>query len=477
MRYRPALTAFFLMAFLTSAAQGIDSSDHLRVSEKYLETIIAKSSKTEEALAEKGKKTIAALKKEEEKLYKKLYKLDSAAAKSLFGESQKKYEDIIKKLGDAPQVANELRPGNYIPFLDSIKTSLGFLEGKTNLFAPGAENAEKKIKEAIDKANVLKGRFDQAASVQKFIRERRQYLKEQLSKFGLAKDLKRLNKQAYYYSQMIRDYKEIFSDPKKIEKHVLALLNEIPAFKNFMQRNSMLASIFGVPSSGGTAISIAGLQTRASVQQVVSRTIPGATTNPASFISGQLQAGNSQLASLKSKIAFVDLSGSPEQMPDFKPNTQKTKPLIKRLELGTNVQFGKSNQLLPSIGDFALSLAYKLNDNGSIGVGSSYKLGFGSLQSIRFTHQGYGFRSFIDWKIKGGFYISGGYEKNYLPQLQNVLPGHPLQSWQESGLLGISKRIQAGKKKKISFQLLFDMLSYKNIPRSQPVIFRTGWIF
>ena len=34
-------------------------------------------------------------------------------------------------------------------------------------------------------------------------------LKEQLEKYGMAKDLKKLNKEVYYYQQQINEYKDL----------------------------------------------------------------------------------------------------------------------------------------------------------------------------------------------------------------------------------------------------------------------------
>jgi hypothetical protein len=476
------ITRLFLVVIFIATVECLFAQDATNapvqtIPEKFLDATLSRSSKIEEKITTESKKVLISMQREEEKLRRRLYKIDSVAANNLFSRGAAKYEGLKQKLSQKAGNISQNRIGNYIPFLDTLKTSLNFLQSNPSKFLPGSKELQDKLKETIGKVDLLKDKFDQAGAIQQFIRERKQYLKEQLSKFGLGKQLKKFNKQAYYYSQLIKDYKEIFSDPKKIEKHAIALLNKIPAFQKFMQKNSMLASIFGMPSGNSNPVSFVGIQTRASVQQIVRSSVITSGPNPAQFISQQLQTANDQLSAIKNKIAFVDLSGNPEQMPDFKPNQQKTKPFLKRLELGANVQFGKTNNFLPTSGDFAFSLGYKLNDNGVVGIGSSYKLGISSLSGIHFSNQGFGLRSYIDWKIKGGFYVSGGYEKNYLPQLQNINVPQRLETWQESGLIGISKKYTISKKRKLTLQLSFDFLSYKNIPRSQPFLFRTGWIF
>ena len=54
-----------------------------------------------------------------------------------------------------------------------------------------------------------------------------------------------------------------------------------------------------------------------------------------------------------------------------------------------------------------------------------------------------------------------------------------MNGWQQSGLIGISKVISLKTKlfKKTSIKLLWDFLSYQQMPRTQPVIFRAGYNF
>src|SRR5207237_1413894 len=117
---------------------------------------------------------------------------------------------------------------------------------------------------------------------------------------------------------------------------------------------------------------------------------------------------------------------------------------------------------------------------------ASYKLGWGrGWNDIRLTQEGAGLRSYIDWKIKGSFWISGGYEMNYKSQLRDFRISSPFgggrvgAAWQQSGLIGLSKVIDVRSKffKKTKVQLLWDFLSYQQFPRTQPVIFRVGYSF
>ena len=141
---------------------------------------------------------------------------------------------------------------------------------------------------------------------------------------------------------------------------------------------------------------------------------------------------------------------------------------------------------MPTTTDIGLSLGYKLNDKSVAGLGATYKLGMGSIQHIRFTHQGVGLRSFIDWKAPFGshrgrkeasLFVSGGYELNYNSAFKNLHQLDDLNAWQTAGLIGISKRLKIKTKfiKETKFQLLYDMLHKNHTPVTQPVIFRFGY--
>jgi hypothetical protein len=113
-----------------------------------------------------------------------------------------------------------------------------------------------------------------------------------------------------------------------------------------------------------------------------------------------------------------------------------------------------------------------------IGVGASYKLGWGqNFRNIRLSNQGAGLRSYVDWKLKGPFWVSGGYEMNYKTAFNSFYQLQDLNAWQRSGLLGLSKVISVKTKffKKTKLQLLWDFLSYRQIPKTQPIVFRVGY--
>lgn len=445
---------------------------------RFLDKINKKSESIEDKLISGSEKALKRLASQEKKMKKKLARKDSSAAEQLFGDVDKRYKDLQSKLEQPTKLTG--RAGQYFPHLDTLKTSLNFLTQNNELLANGKEMAGK-VKDALGSVKGLEGKLDQATDIKKYLRERKQMLKEQMNRFGLTKELQKYNKQAYYYAEQVNTYKAMLEDPSRLEQKALELVKKLPAFQDFFKKNSELASLFRLPDNYGSTASLAGLQTRSSVQSLIQDRIASAGPNATAMLQQNVQAAQAQLSSLKNKLNDLGGMGNSEgDVPDFKPNNQKTKSFLQRLEYGTNLQSQRSSNYFPTTTDVGLSVGYKLNDKSIIGVGASYKVGWGeNIRNIKVSSQGVGFRSFADYKIKGSFFASGGFEYNYQQPFSSVSIVRDLESWQKSGLIGVSKIISLKSKmfKKTRMQLLWDFLSYQQIPQAQPLKFRVGYNF
>jgi hypothetical protein len=480
MNLRNLLLAVSLIA-ASLRAQSQDeqlNSDQVQMSPKilakYFDEASGKSQKVKEKLNKETDRALQELQNLEKKMQKKLNRIDSAKAKEIFGNVKEKYGSLEQKLKQ-----NKLT--HYTASLDTLSTSLNFLHQDLPLLSQAKETKEK-LTQALSKVNALKDQFNKAEDIKAFIKERKQYLKEQLSQLGFAKELKKLNKQAYYYSQQINEYKALLKDHKKAGKKALEILSKTKPFRDFMRKNSQLASLFRLPGDPNDPVSqasLAGLQTRAQVNNLIQQQLAIGGPGAQQQFQQNIQAAQTQLNQLKDKVMKLGQSSTDMEMPEgFRPNNQKTKSFMQRLEYGTNIQSQKANGYFPVTSDIGLSVGYKLNDKSLLGIGASYKMGWGqNIRNINITHQGVGLRSFVDWKIKGSFWMSGGYEMNYRNEFNGVVELKNLDAWQQSGLIGVSKAISLKTRffKKTKFQLLWDMLSYHQIPRTQPIIFRIGY--
>jgi hypothetical protein len=155
-------------------------------------------------------------------------------------------------------------------------------------------------------------------------------LKAQLQNLGFVKEFTSINKQVYYYEQQLIAYKDVLKDPKKPGTKAIQLLSQTNVFKEFMRKNSMLASLFRVPDAEDPAnfIDIAGAQTRSSVGELLSQRFGGLTSdggmvNPQQYMQQQIQAVQPQLNAIKNKLNKLGGGNSDMEMPDFKPDNQK----------------------------------------------------------------------------------------------------------------------------------------------------------
>ncbi|PZR25214.1 MAG: hypothetical protein DI535_18970 [Citrobacter freundii] len=447
------------------------------LSGKYIQQVGDKAADLQAKLDKRSRRILRAFQKEEEKLQHKLQRKDSSAAATVFANAGKEYEQLQQRLSSGGALQQ------YIPSLDTLNSSLKFLQQNPQL-AGLTKDGPAKLKNAVAKMTGLESEFRKAEEIKRFLKERKQYLSDQLSHLNMAGDLKKLNKQTYYYSAQINEYKQVLKDHKKAEQKALELLSKTKLFKDFMQKNSVLASLFRLPGDPNTspAASLAGLQTRAQVNNLVQQQLAAGGPSAQAQFSQNMQDAQSKLNELKNKLSNLgNSSGGDLDMPDgFKPNNQRTKTFLQRIELGANIQSQKSNSYFPVTSDIALTAGYKLNDNSIIGIGAGYKLGWGrNIRNVKITHEGVSLRSFVDIKLKGSFWITGGYELNYRETFNRIDVLLDKSAWQESGLIGLSKVVDMRSKllKKTKVQLLWDFLSYRQMPKPAAVQFRIGYSF
>lgn len=324
--------------------------------------------------------------------------------------------------------------------------------------------------------------MQKAETIRRFLKERKQFLQEQLGRYGLGQKLQRLNKDVHFYSQYINEYKFILQDPHKLERKAIELLSKTSIFQDFLRKHSFLASIFHVPGDPGRPAfqtNMAGLQTRAQVNQTIQQQFATSGQALPQAIQQNIQQAQNQVRQLKDKITNLT-GGQDNELPNFKSNKQKTKSFLRRLEFGTNIQTHQASNYFPATSDIGISLGYKLNDKSIVGIGMAYALGLGSgWRDVQLSSQGLGLRSFLDWKLKGSYWISGGYEMNYRSTFNTVDQLKNLNAWQKIGLLGISKVVSLKTKffKKTKISLLWDFLSNQQIPETKPIIVRVGYNF
>jgi Skp family chaperone for outer membrane proteins len=495
MRY--IIAVFFIVFSLNCFGQKTDSipaSDTAKqnviatiesIPDKSLDYINKKYSKLSNTVQTQSEKLLNRMQQQEAKLQKKLQGVDSSKAKELFENSKAKYDALQQKIHSPINTATT-KLKEYIPGLDSINTALKFLS-QPDAIAGLTTDKLNQLSSLTGSVQELQSRLQQANEIQDFIRARETQLKNVLANTGLGKELLGINKEVFYYQQRLAEYKELINDKKKLEEKLISTVRTLPAFQKFWQKNSYLAQLFPMPGNyNATAQALPGLQTTASIQQQIQQRfgsqIAPATNNTMSgsgYFQQQAGVAQAQLNELKDKINASGGGSTDMTTPDFKPNEQKTKSFLQRFEYGVNFQSQQGTYFLPATTDIALNLGYKIADNKVAGISASYKLGWGSgWDHIAFSSEGLGLRSYLDIKAKGSFWLSAGFEYNYLSAFNSLQDLHSnVDVWQRCALAGLTKKYKMGKKREGKVQLLYDFLAAKQIPAAQGLKFRVGWNF
>ncbi|HMH35089.1 MAG TPA: hypothetical protein VK543_18765 [Puia sp.] len=479
------LTGILLCLTVCACAQKTDSViDRItQFPNRLFSKIQNKTDRLDAQLTRQTEKYLERLARKENKIRRKLFKTDSNSAKNLFDGAQQKYQQLEQKISTAESGTGKALSGEYMPNIDSLKGSLSFLSQNQKLLSlsPALQG---QAAASLASFNQLQSKFQSADEAKEFIRQRKQQLKDALSRYsnslGLKKYLDEYNKEVYYYSQQVREYKEILNDPEKLEQKALTLLNRLPAFRDFMKNNSQLAGLFNISADYGTAQGLEGLQTRDQVRQLIQGQIGSGGTSGMASIQSSMQSAHQQLDGFKDKLNALGGGSGDMDMPDFKSQTNKTKSFLKRLEYGTNFQTTRSSYFYPTTIDIGLSIGYKISNTNVVGLGWSYKIGIGAdIQHIHVTSNGASIRSFVDIKMKKNLFFSGGLEYNYQQPFNSFQQIKNLNQWQQSGLIGVTKLVSIQNKlvKKTKLQLLFDFLSFYQLPRTPAFKFRVGYNF
>ncbi len=446
------------------------------------------SSKTADLQRQLNKQTVAYLQRmarQEEKLKARLYKVDSAKAAALYPQDpQQQYAALIQKFRqDSSRAFSSMGP-EYLAKTDSLHGALGFL-GKN----PGVINAspalQAKMQGSLANVQQLQAKLQSADVIKQFIQARQARIQQALGSFthvhsGITSALAGYKRQAYYYSAQVRAYRDMLNDPGKMMQTALVLLNKVPAFTNFMNKNSFLSGILGVPPGYGTEQGVQGLQTRSQVMAMIQSKIGSGGPNAASAMQNSLNTAKQDIAKLQNKLSSLGGGSGGMDMPDFKPNPERTKTFLKRLEYGVNLQTVQTTYYYPTTTNVGLTVAYKLGNSNMIGIGGSYLLGWGNgLQHIKMSSQGVNFRSFLQIKIKSTFSADGELGYSYEQPFSSFKAIRSLTAWTPTGYIGITKTISMKSTvfKKTQMSILWDALSYiyPLPPGISPFAFRVGY--
>lgn len=394
---------------------------------KFFGSVSSKTEKFQQDLLRSTEKYLKKLSRQELKLQRKLAKKDSTATKALFGNVNKRYDSLRKALYSPVANTQNIYSGR----IDSMQTALNFFNKNNVVGQSPAEQA--RLQRVFKDYSSVQQKLNQTNFVQEQLKQQQQMLKQKLQGLGFARGFKKYQEKVYYYRAQVEEYKNMFETPGKMEASLLKVANKIPAFSQFFNKHSQLAGLFRLPGNDDPAMaSIDGLQTRAMIRHELEQRL---SSGPSAeqFMSQNIASAQAGLNNAKNKLSQLGNAGCDMDMPNFKPNQQRTKSFFDRLELGSNIQSTRSNGLLPVSTDLGFSLGYKISSKSVIGIGSSYKMGWGKdIRHIAITHEGVGLRSFYEMRLKGSIWIIGGAEMNYRSSFNRIEELKDYDMWQQA---------------------------------------------
>jgi hypothetical protein len=452
---------------------------------KLFSKISGQTASLEQRLSRQTERYLQRMARKEAKIRAELYKSDSAKAAALYPQDpRQQYTAWMQKFReDSSRVFSSMGP-EYLPHADSLNGMLGFLSKNPSLLKGGLPE-QAQVQAAAAQVQQFQAKLQEADAIKQFIAARKAQIQQYLSQYtqvpgGVSSALQGYNKEAYYYAEQVREYRQMLNDPDKMIQTAVGLVEKLPAFASFMKQNSFLAGLFSVPGGYGDSQAVSGMQTRDQILSMIQSQIGQSGGSGASALQSSLNTAQQDINNLHNKLSSLGGGSGDMDMPNFKPNDQRTKTFFQRLEYGTYIQTTPATTFYPSYSDLGLTLSYKLGHSNLIGVGASYKLGWGTpIQHIALSSQGVGLRSFVDINLKKSFSLTGGYELNYLTPFSSFKNIRLLSRWTPSGLIGVSKTVSMKSTvfKKTQLSLLWDFLSYEQTPRTQPFVFRVGYSF
>ncbi|HET6256662.1 MAG TPA: hypothetical protein VFE32_21485 [Puia sp.] len=479
--------AALCLAVMVAQAQSVDSAitKLTNFPAKFFSRVNRETSSFNRQLTRQTERYLQRMARKEEKLRSELYKTDSAKAKALYPQDPKQqYAALIQKFKqDSSKVFTSMGP-EYLARVDSLHVALAFLNKNPDL-VNASPALQAKMQASLASLQQLQAKLQAADAVKQFIQSRKAQIQQTLSNYahlpsGITNAVTGYKKQAYYYADQVRTYRAMLNDPGKTAQTALALVSKVPAFRGFMKKNSFLAGLLGVPPGYGSDKAVEGLQTRSQITALIQSKI-GSSGGGAASLQNSINTAKADITKLQNKLSKLGGGGgSGMDVPDFKPSDQHSRTFLNRLQYGFNLQTTRGTYYFPNYSDIGLSLGYNLGHSNSVGIGLSYKIGLGTgWQHIAFSSQGVGLRSWVDIHVKKSWSAVGGYELNYLQPFSSFKDIRQLNTWTQSGLIGIAKTISLKSTilKKTQVQLLWDFLSYSQIPQQPPVIFRVGYGF
>jgi hypothetical protein len=364
----------------------------------------------------------------------------------------------------------------YLPYLDTLKDVLEFLHKGPIQFTQ-FKNSQQLLSKSLEELKRLENKIGKIDEIRKCIQKQQQIIDQFLHGYNqsLPNEIRRFNKLAYYYNSRLKNYQELFLHLDHLERRVIHDLIQIPSFSTFLNTHSQIALLFRIPEDYDNLHSLDGLQTRSVISKQIEQKLQSAGLDGRQEIQQQIAIAREKINKLQEKLSNI---GTTEEIPDFTPKDIKSRTFFQRLERGANVGFNHTNGYFPQTTEIVGQLAYRMGQKSVIGTGLIFEIGWrGDIQKMHLFPYGLGQRFFMSYQLKRILHLNGGFEYQNNQIFSNVPSSYYQNKFTKRAFLGIERKYHINNKLNVDLMILYDFLYRKNIPWTQPVIFRAGYNF
>ena len=448
---------------------------------KYLDINISSLEKYNKRVQRQQARLLQKLSRKEKTYAARLKRKDSAGYARY--QQQPVSFDSINKLNRNKSVVHSTRAkGNAA--IDSLAAVQQFLQPKTN-----TSNSDEL---APYTGQLSKLKLDQQRNnqVSELINQRFNTLKGINASAKGVKGFKGIDKQVFYAKEKIKVFQQINDEPSKLEEQALEVLQGQQGFDQLMDKAS------GRPAAnsnmGASDLEKMGYQTKRLVNEQLQQKF-------GSNLGGIQQSMGKQISDYQdklkeSKAATGTLKQSKQSLrqlqninkPSFRVNPMRGLPFSKRIEKQWNFQTNRATiDGTPAMLQLSAMAGFKHTPKLIYGAGIATSIGLGqNWNNIQFSFEGLGLRTFAEWQWQYGIGAYAGYERMFkqatfirtnesIPPLKENM--HNTNAYNESILIGLTKRYRINDKLNGSIQVLYDIW-YKEKGLRTPIQLRISTI-
>jgi hypothetical protein len=207
MRIGLALICYLLGWTLQSYGQTVDSTSQRiqQLPSGYLNQVSNQAQSIDQSLQKKTDQYLNKLSKLEAKLWRKLSHKDTAVSMP------------YQQWGAQMQQPIAGAPATYVPGLDTLSTTLKFLQ--TQQIAGSSSINSSALSSASAQVQQLQGDLNQGNLIQQYVAQRKQMLSQWIAQYthlpsGVTSLLTQYKETSYYYQQQLEQYKAMLNDPE-----------------------------------------------------------------------------------------------------------------------------------------------------------------------------------------------------------------------------------------------------------------------